>query len=253
MKLLLSVFVIMLFVLGVDSVTCAADIHKAAKEGLLQEIKTILLNGENVDALDKHDMTPLYYAAANGRKEVCEFLISQGADLNAGREIGFTPLVGALNSRTKEGVEIFKLLVNQGADTGINVGGYTLLHQAVYSCHDESVRGIAEFLISAGAEINAKGYEDKTPLHMVGCLELGEMLISKGADIEARNEEGQTPLFVASSNNNADLCQLLISKGADVNAKDNRGWTPLRQAHDQCVSTQETRICEILQNHGGIK
>ncbi len=227
------------------------NIHEAAKIGSLEKVKAFLANGEKVDVTDKHGMTPLYHATANGHKDVCEFLISQGADVNAGREIGFTPLTAALNNRTESGVEIFKLLVDRGADITINVGGYTLLHQAVYSCHNENVRNIAEFLISKGVDINVKGYQDKTPLHMVGCMELARILILKGADIEAKDKDGQTPLWKACSNANIDIARLLISKGADVNAKDNRGWTPLRQMHSH--TPRKTEICDLLKKHGGIE
>jgi ankyrin repeat protein len=340
--------------------TAPSNIHKAARQGDLETVKAFVANGENVNLKDKHEMTPLIYAAGHGYKDVCEFLVSQGADVNAGREIGVIPLGGALNSRSESGVEIFKMLVDHGADIKIKIGGYPQLHQAVYSCHDEHVRPIAEFLISKGADINAKGYEDKTPLHMVGCRELGELLIakgadiealdkygqtpvfeacsvtgkkevcefflskganieardkggctplwracasnnlkfcelllskgadieardkkgrtplwrvcssinkaaskknrkvcefliSKGADIEARDEEDRTPLFIACSENNSEIATLLISKGADVNAKDNRGWTPLRQVHEQCLTTRDTGICDLLKKHGGVK
>lgn len=229
------------------------NIHEAAKIGSLEQVQAFLNNGENVDVKDKHGMTPLYYAAANGHKNVCEYLISQGADVNAGHEIGFVPLSGALNNRTEKGVEIFKLLVAHGADITINIGGYTLLHQAVSSCHNESVRNIAEFLISKNADINARGYQYKTPLHMVGCPELARLLILKGADIEARDKDGQTPLWKACSDANVDISELLISKGADVNAKDNRGWTPLRQVYNKCITTGNTAICDLLKKHGGIK
>ncbi len=236
-----------------DTATTAANIHEAAKKGSLERIKAFLANGEKVDFKDNYGMTPLYHAAAKGHKNVCEFLISQGADVNAGRDIGFVPLTGALNNRTENGVEIFKLLVSKGADIRIDIGGYPLLHQAVVSCHDESVRDIAEFLISKGVDINVKGYQDKTPLHMVGCRELGKLLIIKGADIEARDKDGRTPLFIACSKNKGEICELLILKGADVNAKDNRGWTPLRQVYNQCLTTRNTWICDLLKKHGGVK
>jgi ankyrin repeat protein len=207
-----------------DTATTAADIHEAAKKGSLEKVKAFLANGEKVDGKDKHGMTPLYHAAAKGHKDVCEFLISQGADVNAGGEIGFVPLTGALNNRTERGVEIFKLLVAQGADYNIAIGGYSLLHQAVASCHNESVRNIAEFLISKGVDINAKGYQDRTPLHMVGCTEICDLLISKGADIKARDKNGRTPFFEACSSirSKKQICELLLSKGADVNARDNQ-------------------------------
>ena len=234
-----------------DTATTAADIHEAAKKGSLEKVKAFLANGEKVDVKDKYGMTPLYLAACEGHKDVCEFLISQGADVNAGREIGFVPLTGALNNRTESGVEIFKLLVAQGADIKMIVGGYTLIHNAALSCHDESVRNIAEFLISKGVDINVKGYQDRTPLHMVGCTEICDLLISKGADIEARDKNGRTPLFEACSSirSKKQICELLLSKGADVNARNNQGFTPLRQA----LKNKHKDVAALLKKHGGVE
>jgi ankyrin repeat protein len=234
-----------------DTATTAADIHEAAKKGALEKVKAFLANGEKVDAKDKHGLTPLYLAAAKGHKDVCEFLISQGADVNAGHEIGFVPLTGALNNRTERGVEIFKRLVAQGADFKMIVGGYTLLHNAALSCHDESVRNIAEFLISKGVDINVKGYQDKTPLHMVGCTEICDLLISKGANIKARDKNGRTPLFEACSSTRSkkQICELLLSKGVDVNARDNQGLTPLHQA----LKNKHKDVAALLKKHGGVE
>ena len=148
-----------------DTATTAANIHEAAKKGALEKVKAFLANGEKVDAKDKYGLTPLYLAACEGHKDVCELLISQGADVNAGSEFGFFPLGGIISTQTEGGVVIFKLLVAQGADYDINIGGYPLLHQAVASCHNESVRNIAEFLISKGVDINAKGSCFDTPWH----------------------------------------------------------------------------------------
>ncbi|MEA3548045.1 MAG: ankyrin repeat domain-containing protein [Thermodesulfobacteriota bacterium] len=230
-----------------DTATTAADIHEAAKKGSLEKVKAFLANGEKVDVKNKHGLTPLYLAAAEGHKNVCEYLIAQGADVNAGREIGFVPLSGALNNRTERGVEIFKILVDHGADYNINIGGYPLLHQAVYSCHNESVRRIAEFLIAKGVDVNAKGYQDKTPLHMVGCKEICELLILKGADIEARDKYGQTPIFEAcSATRKKEVCEFFISKGADIEARDKNGRTPLWKA----CSSNELKVCEFLISKG---
>jgi ankyrin repeat protein len=213
------------FMLIFTGMTMGAEIHQAAEKGSLEKVKAFLASGEKVDAKDKHGLTPLYLAAVEGHKAVCEYLISQGADVNAGRESGFFPLGGIISTRTERGIEIFKLLVDHGADYNIDFGGYPLLHQAAYSCHNEDLRDIAEFLISKGVDINARGYQDKTPLHMVGYTDICDLLISKRADIKARDKNGRTPLFEACSSirSKKQICELLISKGADVNARDNQG------------------------------
>ena len=53
-------------------------------------------------------------------------------------------------------------------------------------------------LISQGADINAKTGNGETPLHLAQSKEIAEFLISIGADIEAKDDEfGMTPLFNA--------------------------------------------------------
>ena len=56
---------------------------------------------------------------------------------------------------------------------------------------------LVKFLISKGADVNAKGIGDISPLHLAaisGHIEIVEYLISKGADINAKTHYGLTPL-----------------------------------------------------------
>jgi len=138
-----------------------------------------------------------------------------------------------LTAVEKGEVEIVKKLVYQGAD--VNAKGScnrTPLQWAAYKGNKE----ITEILISKGAEINTKDSCDRTPLHSAvegGNKEIAEILISKGADINAKdNFIGNTPLHFASECGHKELVELLISKGANVNAKDKNGPTPLLLAID---------------------
>lgn len=61
---------------------------------------------------------------------------------------------------------------------------------------------MASILIKAGGNVNAKGYEDVTPLHdaaLVGQLKLVKLLLSHGADPKAKNAKGKAPLDIAAS------------------------------------------------------
>jgi hypothetical protein len=46
----------------------------------------------DVNVKDSHDNTPLYYAAKNGNKEICEFLLAHNAKVNIRCQNGNTPL-----------------------------------------------------------------------------------------------------------------------------------------------------------------
>ena len=83
---------------------------------------------------------------------------------------------------------------------------------------------LMDWLITQGADINARDEYECTPLHyhaQVNNVEKVALLLEKGADIEAQDKYKNTPLHFAEYN--AEAAQLLIEKGADIKAKDNMG------------------------------
>ena len=83
---------------------------------------------------------------------------------------------------------------------------------------------LMDWLITQGADINARDEYERTPLHyhaQVNNVEKVALLLERGADIEAQDKYKNTPLQFAEYN--AEVAQLLIEKGADIKAKDNRG------------------------------
>ena len=104
----------------------------AAKKGKLDEVKSLLAEGVDVDCSDAFSCTGLFWAAANNHKSIVEYLIEKGANLNAGAGVGGTPLARA----AYEGhVEVVELLIAKGADVNAkDVSGGSPLDSA-----DESV------------------------------------------------------------------------------------------------------------------
>ena len=104
----------------------------ATKKGKLDEVKSLLAEGVDVDCSDAFSCTGLFWAAANNHKSIVEYLIEKGANLNAGAGVGGTPLARA----AYEGhVEVVALLIAKGADVNAkDVSGGSPLDSA-----DESV------------------------------------------------------------------------------------------------------------------
>ncbi|EAX88989.1 ankyrin repeat protein, putative [Trichomonas vaginalis G3] len=97
----------------------------------------------------------------------------------------------------------------------------------------------AEILISNGADINYKGNKRWTPLHYAARYnykEIAEILISNGANINAKNYDRSTPLYYAAKYNNKETAEILISNGANINAKNYDRSTPLYYAAKYRVS-----------------
>lgn len=61
---------------------------------------------------------------------------------------------------------------------------------------------VALMLVKSGANVNAKGLDDDTPLHdaaIMGQLKLVKLLVERGADPSFKNKKGKTPCDVASA------------------------------------------------------
>ena len=88
--------------------------------------------------------------------------------------------------------------------------------------------------LAAGADVNARAGDGKTPLHEIGLntpAVVVEALLAAGADVNARDGIGSTPLHRASSwqfvnfENAAAVIEALLAAGADVNARTEDGET----------------------------
>ena len=69
----------------------------------------------------------------------------------------------------------------------------------------------------------------RTPLHFASNSEIAEMLIVAGADVNAK-ARGSTPLHNAAYRGLKEIVELLIAKGANINPMNNQGKSALDEA-----------------------
>lgn len=193
----------------------------------------------------------LIIAAQEGKKELVEQYIADGADINARCFIAGSPRgETALMKAVREGhTEICKLLIEKGADFGeadVDKGSALLI--ALLRSRSE----ICKLLIDAGANVNAET-EEGDPLFFMAfwsheressnCFNL---LVEHGANIYAKDRNGKTGLIVAAYDLRYEPCKVLIEKGVDVNAQDNEGKTALMNAARYIAGVDIQRTCELL-------
>merc|ERR1719450_528000 len=93
-------------------------------------------------------------------------------------------------------------------------------------------------LLSLKVDIHARDVAGYTPFHHC-CngygndvtMKMAELLLNAGADINARNRFGNTPLQEVSLVLQYDFITFLLDKGADPYIKDNDGCSPAGSAH----------------------
>jgi ankyrin repeat protein len=94
---------------------------------------------------------------------------------------------------------------------------------------------LVEMLLESGVSTQPRRAGETTPLHYVSntgdidaSLVIADALIRAGAQVDARDHDGKTPLHSALENSNQELAEFLVRNGADIFAEDDDGMTPLQ-------------------------
>jgi ankyrin repeat protein len=109
----------------------------------------------------------------------------------------------------------------------LNVGdlqeGRTPLHWAALGGSAE----VASFLISKGAQIQARDKDGQTPIHLVITEEIARMLIKRGGDVTSKDNYGRMPLHYAAYYGREKMIDFFLASGSLINALDEEANTPL--------------------------
>ncbi len=204
-----------------------------------------LLEEHHVDERDNTDKTALMYAAHHTRaSEVHEFLLVQGADVNAFDRLGNSVLFWAI---LNPDIEVVKFFIDKEVD---------VTHRDVFGRQAHMIAAAYgasplhfDALLGAGLRISEVDFEGRTSLmHAVGTnsdIRMTQTLLRYGANIHAVDKDGNSVLFYAArSSQNPEIIRLLIEDTGLLNKKNKDGKTALHTA--AAVNTTPSVVQELI-------
>jgi ankyrin len=174
----------------------------AARDGRVEVVERLLAAGADIELAEANGIRPLLMAALNNQQQIAHRLLAAGADPNADDFWGRTPLFAAVEYRNLD-------MNNREQDSPIDNG----IDRA-------PLLELITALLQAGADVNARTREVPPPRRWLYSLN----------DVSWVDFTGQTPFLRAALSGDVEGMRLLLEHGADPNMPTFAGTTPLMAA-----------------------
>jgi len=235
-----------------------SPVSKAVEEGNRDAVMALIHHGANLRHLEYECIDPLTATAATDMwykndVEILQLLINNGSRVNSAKhgKNQSALMTAAHNGR----LDVVEALLENGADIyDRNFDSMQAIDVASYCGHTDVVEYLSSsnryVTVLSGGDLNPHsgvGVDCRcnTAMHLITDLQTMMSLLENGADVEAENIDGLRPIHRAVRTGIVELVELLIQHGADVDAADVFGNRPL---HDAVCHGLD--VVQLLVQHG---
>ncbi|KIX06929.1 uncharacterized protein Z518_04905 [Rhinocladiella mackenziei CBS 650.93] len=249
----------------------SAEVFSVISKGDINKLRDMFKFGQSsIYDVSRSSWTLVHTAFTLGRREMCEFLISEGADLTIDAANGSNVIerawIHAQKSAKTPGDYVMcdnEILREVDLDDFVSSQQYNLIQKIVLGISKLKLSDVLEsstsdidgtdirgatalwwsaaqgnipalrMLLENGASHAIGAAMSQTPLHMARNAEVVRSLLQHQAQVDARDTAGRTPLHCFCYRQvgaSAGIVREILKGGADVNAVASGGQTPLHYA-----------------------
>jgi uncharacterized protein len=175
----------------------------AARDGRIDSAKILLAAGAQIDHADANGVTPLLMAITNNHVDMARYLIERGANVNAVDWYGRTPLWAAVELRN---MDVDSSTFENGVDRGPALELITLLVDkgVDVNVRTKEVPPIRRQMLRVTGDLSWVDFTGQTPFlraALAADLEVMRLLLAHGADPKMTAYGGTTALMAAAGVN----------------------------------------------------
>ena len=213
-------------------------------------VEALVAAGADVNETRADDgSTTLHVAAGTGSLAIARIVVSHGAGLNPKDARGNTPLAVAVAGRKKD---VAEFLLARGAEIDLaSANPEALLRNTLAAgLADLSRRVMRERAL----DYTSRDGLNQTFLHFAargGQVDLMRALVQRGVPVGAADVFGWTPLHVAAANGQTAVVDMLVAEGADRNARTSGGYSASNLAERDGRHETLARLRALKADPGG--
>ena len=262
-----------------------AKLEKALIARDTKEVKALINNGANPNAIFTNGHTPLFYAVLNNDILMTKFLLSKGADANSSvKQPPKNNIIAIFTNRNNKGstteeihirqeetplsyvknTKMLKLLMSHGARLDPKKHTTSLIFYRLMFNNNisraEKVKMLEYILLKHPQKIFALNhyFSIMQENYFTSDVDIMDILIKNGADVNSYDRDFQTPLSKSLRSNHNDTFEekynrvaYLINKGADVNKHRKNDTSALKQVVSTSYSvSNKIKLMKLLLKSG---